>query len=65
MLKAANFIEAIQNTQGSYVSSIEEIAFRRGFIDAKKLIKLGEQLKNTDYGNYLVSIANGDMEGKK
>ena len=64
MLKAANFIEAIQNTQGSYVSSIEEIAFRRGFIDANQLIELGEKLKNTDYGEYLISIANMDMEEK-
>lgn len=65
MLKAANFIEAVQNTQGSYVSSIEEIAYRRGFIDANKLIELGNKLKNTDYGDYLVSIAKGDMEEKQ
>ena len=57
MLKAAEFVEAVQDRQGFYVSCIEEIAFRRGFIDAEPLMKLGEELKMTDYGQYLMSIA--------
>ena len=57
MLKAAEFVEAVQDRQGFYVSCIEEIAFRRGFIDAEHLMKLGEELKMTDYGQYLMSIA--------
>ena len=57
MLKAAEFVEAVQDRQGFYVSCIEEIAWRRGFIDAAQLRALGEELKMTDYGQYLLSLA--------
>lgn len=57
MLKAAEFVEAVQDRQGFYVSCIEEIAWRRGFITTEKLIKLGEELKMTEYGQYLLTIA--------
>ena len=57
MLKAAEFVEAVQNRQGFYVSCIEEIAWRRGFITTEQLINLGEDLKMTDYGQYLLTIA--------
>lgn len=57
MLKAAEFVEAVQDRQGFYVSCIEEIAYRRGFIDANQLLALGEELKMTDYGQYLIGIA--------
>ena len=57
MLKAAEFVEAIQNRQGFYVSCIEEIAWRRGFITTAQLIQLGEELCMTDYGQYLLTIA--------
>lgn len=57
MLKAAEFVEAVQDRQGFYLSCIEEIAWRRGFITSEQLITLGEQLKMTDYGQYLISIA--------
>lgn len=60
MLKASNFIEAVQNTQGLYVACIEEIAYRRGFIDKEQLEKLGKELKNTDYGNYLIALSKND-----
>lgn len=57
MLKAAEFVEAIQDRQGFYVSCIEEIAWRRGFITTEQLKVLGEELKMTDYGQYLLTIA--------
>lgn len=57
MLKAAEFVEAVQDRQGFYVSCIEEIAWRRGFISTEQLIALGEELKMTEYGQYLLTIA--------
>ena len=57
MLKASEFVEAIQDRQGFYVSCIEEIAWRRGFISTEQLKALGEELKTTDYGQYLLTIA--------
>ena len=57
MLKAAEFVEAVQDRQGYYVSCIEEIAWRRGFITTEQLKKLGEELSMTDYGQYLLTIA--------
>ena len=57
MLKAAQFVETVQTLQGFYVSCIEEIAWRRGFIDTDQLKAIGESLRMTDYGQYLLSIA--------
>lgn len=57
MLQAAEYVEAVQSRQGYYISCIEEIAFRRGFIDAKQLFELGNSLKKTAYGRYLISVA--------
>lgn len=59
LLEAANFVETIQKRQGMYVSCIEEIAYRRGFIDRDQLLALAEPLLKTAYGQYLVDIANG------
>lgn len=56
MLKAADFVSTIQDRQGFYVSCIEEIAWRRGFINNSQLLKLGEELKNTAYGEYILSL---------
>ncbi len=61
MLKAGMFVEAVQERQGFYLSCIEEIAWRRGFITREQLLTLGEELKMTDYGQYLIAIA---KEGK-
>lgn len=61
MLKAGEYVEAVQERQGFYISCIEEIAWRRGFITTEQLMKLGEELKMTEYGQYLISIA---KEGK-
>lgn len=62
MLKAAEFVEAVQSRQGFYMSCIEEIAWRRGFITTEQLLKLGEELKMTDYGQYLISLAEEAMK---
>ena len=56
MLKASEFVHTVQGMQGFYVSCIEEIAWRRGFIDDVQLKKLGEELKMTDYGQYLMGL---------
>ena len=56
MLQASQFVQTVQNVQGMYISCIEEIAWRRGFIDDNKLRKIGEELKMTDYGKYLLSL---------
>lgn len=61
MLKAAEFVEAVQDRQGFYVSCIEEIAWRRGFITRAELQVLGEELRMTDYGRYLISLAEGEL----
>ena len=57
LLKAAEYVETIQSMQGMYVSCIEEIAWRRGFISTEQLRKLGEELRMTDYGQYLIHLA--------
>lgn len=57
MLQAAEFVETVQDRQGFYVSCIEEIAWRRGFITTDQLRALGEELKMTDYGQYLLNLA--------
>ena len=62
MLKAAQFVRAVQETQGFYISCIEEIAWRRGFITAEQLLGIGESLKMTEYGQYLISLV---KEAKK
>ena len=59
LLKAAELVETSQERQGFYVSCIEEIAWRRGFIDSAQLRRLGEELKMTEYGQYLLSLAEG------
>lgn len=61
MLNASEFVETVQDRQGFYVSCIEEIAWRRGFITREQLRALGEELKMTDYGQYLISIAEGEL----
>ena len=57
LLEAGNFIATIQNRQGFYVSCIEEIAWRQGWIDQAQLRKLGEELGKTAYGQYLIRLA--------
>ena len=59
LLSAANFVETFQKRQGMYVSCIEEIAYKRGFINREQLLALAEPLLKTEYGKYLVDVANG------
>ena len=59
LLDAADFVAAFQKRQGLYVSCIEEIAYKRGFITREQLIKLAEPLLKTNYGKYLMEIADG------
>ena len=59
LLAAADFVATFQKRQGMYVSCIEEIAYKRGFIDREQLLKLAEPLLKTEYGKYLVDVANG------
>ncbi len=59
LLAAADFVSAFQKRQGLYISCIEEIAYKRGFIDKEQLIKLAQPLLKTEYGQYLTEIAGG------
>lgn len=59
MIEASNFIATIEERQGLKVSCPEEIAFRRGFIDAEQLRVLAELLKKTGYGQYLLNLTKG------
>ncbi|HAX74223.1 MAG TPA: glucose-1-phosphate thymidylyltransferase [Firmicutes bacterium] len=58
LLDASNYVEAIQTRQGLYVSCLEEIAYRKGYINKEQLLNLAKPLLKTDYGQYLVKIAN-------
>lgn len=59
LLDAADFVAAFQKRQGLYISCIEEIAYKRGFITKEQLISLAEPLMKTAYGQYMVEVANG------
>ena len=59
LLDAADFVAAFQKRQGLYISCIEEIAYKRGFIDKEQLLALAQPLMKTHYGEYLVEVANG------
>ena len=59
LLDAADFVAAFQKRQGLYISCIEEIAYRRGFINKEQLLELAKPLMKTAYGQYLVEIAEG------
>lgn len=59
LIDAADFVASFQNRQGLYISCIEEIAYKRGFIDQEQLLELAAPLMKTAYGQYLVEIAKG------
>lgn len=59
LLAAADFVSAFQKRQGLYISCIEEIAYKQGFIDREQLVRLAQPLLKTDYGKYLMEIAEG------
>ncbi len=56
MLQASQFVQTVQTVQGMYISCIEEIAYRRGFITKEQLREIGEELKMTEYGKYILSV---------
>ncbi len=62
MLQAGVFVQTIQERQGFYISCIEEIAWRRGFITTQQLLELGNELKTTEYGQYIISIAEANLK---
>ncbi|MCF6168500.1 glucose-1-phosphate thymidylyltransferase RfbA [Lutibacter sp.] len=57
LLEASNFIQTIEKRQGLKVACIEEIAFEKGYINEKQLIKLAKEYKNNEYGEYLLNLA--------
>lgn len=61
LMEASSFIEAIEKRQGLKVAALEEIAFRRSFIDAEQLRKLAEPMKNNEYGQYLLRLADSGI----
>ena len=56
MLQASNFVEAVQNTQGTYIACLEEISYRKGWIDKEQVKELAKPLTKTGYGKYLLEI---------
>lgn len=62
LLEASNFVEVIQTRQGLYIACLEEIAYRKGYISKSKLLELAKPLIKTDYGQYLIKIAEGKKE---
>lgn len=60
MMKAGMFVETVQERQGLYVACLEEIAYRKGFINKEQLYELGDNLKQTEYGKYILSICKGE-----
>lgn len=58
LLDASNYVEAVQTRQGLYIACLEEIAYRKGYIDKEQLLELAKPLMKTEYGQYLVKISN-------
>ena len=56
LLEAANFIETVQKRQSLYIACLEEIAYNKGYIDKEQLLSSAEDLKKTDYGQYLFNL---------
>ena len=62
LLSAAHFVEAVQSRQGLYIACLEEIAFRNGWISTEDLERIGNGMKTTEYGQYILSLAGGRYE---
>ena len=56
LLEASNFIETVQKRQSLYIACLEEIAYLKGYINDEELLKTAEELKKTDYGQYLFNL---------
>ena len=65
LLEASNYVEAIQTRQGLYIACLEEIAYRKGYINKDKLLELAKPLMKTEYGQYLVRIANENQSNEE
>ncbi|MDQ0227128.1 glucose-1-phosphate thymidylyltransferase RfbA [Metabacillus niabensis] len=65
LLKAAEFVEAVQSRQGFYIACLEEIAWRRGFINKEQLKESGEKLKKTAYGQYILSLLDDEYKHER
>ena len=65
LLEASNYVEAVQTRQGLYIACLEEIAYRKGYIDKDKLLELAKPLMKTEYGQYLVRIANENQSNEE
>ena len=61
LYEASNFIETIEHRQGLKVASLEEIAYRMGWIDKENLLGLAEPMKKNQYGQYLIRLANDEL----
>jgi glucose-1-phosphate thymidylyltransferase len=61
LLQAANFIATLEQRQGLKASCIEEIAYKRGFIDKNQLLAIAQPIRNSQYGKYLIRIATEDI----
>lgn len=61
LLEAAQFVSIVQKRQGTYISCIEEIAYRKGYINVKQLLSLAEPMKNTAYGQYLIQLTKEEL----
>ncbi len=61
LLQAASFVHAVQERQGMMISSPEEIAYRRGFIDQAQLVKLATAMQSSEYGSYLLRLADSEI----
>jgi glucose-1-phosphate thymidylyltransferase len=62
LLQACNLVETIEERQGLRIACLEEIAYRRGYISSQELASLGEEMKNSSYGEYLCEVARGESE---
>ena len=65
LLEASNYVEAVQTRQGLYIACLEEIAYRKGYINKDKLLELAKPLMKTEYGQYLVRIANENQSNEE
>jgi len=58
-MQAGQFVQVLEERQGSYIAAIEEIAYKQGFISKEELLALGEKIGKSEYGKHLIDIANG------
>ena len=62
LLDASNYVEAVQTRQGLYIACLEEIAYRKKYINKEQLLELAKPLMKTEYGKYLVKVSNENLE---